>query len=184
MRLTCPSQHELSSVGETKSSTKPEQRQWVQTGCDCGRRLTFIMGTLSCPGLNSARLHKVMIFDKEAQVPELWSKVCSGKQEAQWVPWVLEPTLCPRLVATPGSAPPLESTALSQTERSRKLTRVVFTGVGREYLTVKPQMGHGHPVLGEGPGLVGADDRGGAQRLHGLQVLHQAVLLGHPLGCQ
>lgn len=40
-----------------------------------------MMGTLSWPGLNSARLHSVIILDKEAQVPELWSKACSGHRE-------------------------------------------------------------------------------------------------------
>ena len=43
-------------------------------------------------------------------------------------------------------------------------------------------MGDCHPVLGEGACLVGADAGGGAEGLHGLQVLHQAVLGGHPLG--
>lgn len=36
-----------------------------------------MMGTLSCPGLNSARLHNAIILDKEVQVPELWSKAWS-----------------------------------------------------------------------------------------------------------
>ena len=45
-------------------------------------------------------------------------------------------------------------------------------------------MGDGHAVLGQGARLVGADGGGGAQGLHRLQVLHQAVLPGHALGRQ
>ena len=49
---------------------------------------------------------------------------------------------------------------------------------------VQPQVRDGHLVLCEGARLVGADDAGGAQGLHALQILHQAVLLGHPLCSQ
>ena len=38
----------------------------------------------------------------------------------------------------------------------------------------------GHLVGGEGPGLIGADDGGAAQRLHGGEAAHDGVLLGHP----
>ena len=65
-----------------------------------------------------------------------------------------------------------------------QLTRLVLGGVRLVDLVVEPHVGHGHPVLGEGAGLVGADGGGGAQGLHGLQVLHQAVLLGHALSGQ
>merc|ERR1719431_192905 len=61
-------------------------------------------------------------------------------------------------------------------------TRLVLRGVSLHNLVVEPHVGHGHPVLGEGARLVGADAGGGAEGLHGLQVLHQAVLGGHPLG--
>lgn len=54
-----------------------------------GDSFTFMMGTLSWPGLNSARLHSVIILDKEAQVPELWSKACSRTEKEQWLMWVL-----------------------------------------------------------------------------------------------
>ena len=63
-------------------------------------------------------------------------------------------------------------------------TGLVLGGVRLVDLVVEPHVGHGHPVLGQGAGLVGADGGGGAQGLHGLQVLHQAVLLGHALGGQ
>ena len=43
-------------------------------------------------------------------------------------------------------------------------------------------MGHSHPILGQRPGLVGADSGGGAESLHGLEVLDETVLAGHPLG--
>lgn len=42
-------------------------------------------------------------------------------------------------------------------------------------------MRDGHLVLCERARLVWADDAGGAQGLHALQILHQAVLRGHPL---
>lgn len=51
-------------------------------------------------------------------------------------------------------------------------------------LIVEPHVGHGHAVLGQRARLVRADGGGGAQSLHGLQVLYQAVLLGHPLGSE
>lgn len=51
-------------------------------------------------------------------------------------------------------------------------------------LVVKPHVGYGHAVLGQCARLVGADGGGGAQSLYGLQVLHQAVLLGHSLGSE
>ena len=39
-----------------------------------------------------------------------------------------------------------------------------------------------HPVLGQRPGLVGADHGGRAQGLHGRQMSDQYIPLGHPLG--
>ena len=51
-------------------------------------------------------------------------------------------------------------------------------------LVVEPHVGHRHAVLGQRARLVGADGGGGAESLHGLQVLHQAVLLGHSLGSE
>merc|ERR1719384_1086505 len=59
---------------------------------------------------------------------------------------------------------------------------LVLGGVGLNNLVVEPHVGHGHPVLGQGSGLIRADGGGGAQGLHSLQVLHEAVLGGHPLG--
>ena len=43
----------------------------------------------------------------------------------------------------------------------------------------RAQATHGHPVLGQGSGLVGQDDRRGAQRLDRGQALDQRVLPGH-----
>lgn len=51
-------------------------------------------------------------------------------------------------------------------------------------LIVEPHVGYSHAVLGQRARLVGADGGGGAERLHGLQVLYQAVLLGHSLGSE
>ena len=64
------------------------------------------------------------------------------------------------------------------------VTSLLFTGVGLVDGPVEPHVGDGHAVLGEGARLVGADGGSGAQRLHRLQVLHQAVLPSHALGCQ
>merc|ERR1712110_1208502 len=63
-------------------------------------------------------------------------------------------------------------------------SRLVLRSVGFLDLVVKPHVGNGHPVLGEGSGLVGADAGGGAKGLHRLQILHKAVLARHPLGSQ
>ena len=51
-------------------------------------------------------------------------------------------------------------------------------------LVVKPHVGNGHAILGEGARLVRADGGGGAQGLHCLQILHQTVFPCHALGCQ
>ena len=40
---------------------------------------------------------------------------------------------------------------------------------------------HRHLVAGERTGLVGADDGGGAQRLHRMQLLHDGMVCGHAL---
>lgn len=71
-----------------------------------------------------------------------------------------------------------------QEKMRESLTRLVLGGVGLVDLVVKPHVGHGHPVLGQGARLVGADGGGGAQRLHSLQVLHQAVLTSHSFSRQ
>lgn len=152
-----------------------------------------MMGTLSCPGLNSARLHNVIIFDKEVQVPELWSKVCSGKKKAQGMLWVLGPLSTIKLFTQFWDCTPTlphlgvlfcSSPQLWARLCSRRLTRMVFTGVSHKDLIIEPQMGHGHSVLSQSPCLVWANDGGATQRLHCFQVLHQAVLLGHPFCCQ
>ena len=39
----------------------------------------------------------------------------------------------------------------------------------------------GHLVLGEGAGLIGADDARGAKGLDGAQLLHEGVALAHAL---
>merc|ERR1719336_2872195 len=61
-------------------------------------------------------------------------------------------------------------------------SRLVLRGVRLHDLVVEPHVRDSHPVLGEGASLVRADARGGAEGLDSLQVLHQAVLGGHPLG--
>ena len=61
---------------------------------------------------------------------------------------------------------------------------MVFAGVGLFDVRVEPHVCHGHAVLCQRPSLVGTDRRRRTERLHGLEVLHQAVLTGHPLGRQ
>ncbi len=58
---------------------------------------------------------------------------------------------------------------------------LLLGGVRIEDGVVEPEMADGHSILRQRAGLVGADGRGGAQRFDGLEVLHQAVLLGHAL---
>ena len=62
------------------------------------------------------------------------------------------------------------------------LTRLVIAGVGLHDAVVEPHVSDRHSVLGQGSRLVRADGRRGAQRLHGLQVLHQTILAGHSFG--
>lgn len=52
----------------------------------------------------------------------------------------------------------------------RDLTEVLVVDIGLHY---------GHTVGGEGAGLVGADGRGVAHCLAGIQVAHQVVVLHH-----
>lgn len=47
-----------------------------------------------------------------------------------------------------------------------------------------PDLADRHLVGGEGACLVGADDGGAAQSLHGGQAPHDCVFLGHPAGAQ
>lgn len=47
-----------------------------------------------------------------------------------------------------------------------------------------PYVRYCHAILRERPGLVGADSRRGAERLHGLEILHQAILPAHFHCCQ
>lgn len=63
-------------------------------------------------------------------------------------------------------------------------TYLIFTGVSRVDLIIKPEVSNSHPVLCESPCLVGADDGGRTECFYSFQVLHQTVLLGHPFGCQ
>ena len=44
-----------------------------------------------------------------------------------------------------------------------------------------PQVVDGHLVLGEGAGLIGADDARGAKCLDGAQLLHEGIALAHAL---
>ena len=59
---------------------------------------------------------------------------------------------------------------------------LVLRGVGLNDLVVEPHVSHSHPVLCQCSCLVRADGGGGAKSLHGLEVLDETVLAGHPLG--
>ena len=60
-----------------------------------------------------------------------------------------------------------------------------FRGISRagdfEALPLQDEGAHGHLVPGQGPGLVGADDRGRAERLDGGEPAHQRAHPGHAL---
>lgn len=64
------------------------------------------------------------------------------------------------------------------------LTALVLGGVSLVDLVIKPHVSHSHAILGQCPRLVRADGGGGAESLYSLQVLHQAVLLGHSFGSE
>lgn len=63
-------------------------------------------------------------------------------------------------------------------------TRLILSGVSLNDLVVKPHVCHGHSVLSQRAGLIGANSRGRAKGLDGFQILHQAVLGGHTLGSE
>ncbi len=48
-------------------------------------------------------------------------------------------------------------------------------------VSVAPEVSRRHLVLRQGAGLVGADHGSRSKRLHGFEVLDEAVLAGHPL---
>lgn len=58
-------------------------------------------------------------------------------------------------------------------------TGLVLGGVSLNDLIVKPHVSHGHSVLSQRAGLIGADSGGGAESLDSFQIFHQAVLGGH-----
>lgn len=130
----------------------------------------------SCPALKTARLQRPAIRDRAVHVGDRLSKVAPGKKggrslalhQSIFTPW--SPSSTRALFPLPFPGHPI--------------TRLIFGGVSLMDLVVKPHVSHCHAVLGEGARLVRADGGRGAQGLHGLQVLHQAVLASHALGCQ
>ena len=63
-------------------------------------------------------------------------------------------------------------------------TRLVLRGVVGDDVVVEPHVSDRHPVLSQRSGLVGANGRRGSQCFDRLQILDQAILLGHSLGSQ
>ena len=61
------------------------------------------------------------------------------------------------------------------------LTGLVLAGVCLDDVVVKPHVSDSHAVLRQCAGLVRADRRRRAERLHRLEVLHQTVLTRHSL---
>ena len=59
---------------------------------------------------------------------------------------------------------------------------LVFSGIGLDDLIVEPHVRDGHTILGQSARFVGANGRGRAKRLDGLEILDQAILGGHALG--
>lgn len=176
-----------------KSRAKSKQRKWLQTGCDL--RLSDTEALPSWWGhflvLDWTQLCYTMLLSliRRPRFQSFYQRLGLENRTVDAVGagpniHTIQPILWVCTPMMPCSPPLLESTASSHTECSRRLTWMVFTGVSYEDLIVEPQMGHGHPVLGQSPSLVWANDRGGAEGLHCFQVLHQAVLLGHPFSCQ
>ena len=131
----------------------------------------FRMGNESCPALNWARLHRPAMRARPIQVTELLSKEAPLEGTQEWVLLTL-------------MIPSYQISIWLRSHLSTALTRLVLGGVGLVDLVVEPHVGHSHPVLGQGAGLVRADGGGGAQGFHSFQVLHQAVLLSHTFGSQ
>ena len=66
----------------------------------------------------------------------------------------------------------------------QRLTALLIGGISDLNAPVEPNVRNSHAVLGECARLIGANGGGGPERFHRLQVLHQAILLRHPLRCQ
>lgn len=63
------------------------------------------------------------------------------------------------------------------------LTTLVLSSISLVNLIVKPHVGNCHAVLCQSACFVRTDGGCGTQGLHSLEVLHQAVLTSHTLGC-
>lgn len=63
------------------------------------------------------------------------------------------------------------------------LTTLVLCSISLVNLIVKPHVGNCHAILCQGACFVRTDGGCGTQGLYSLEVLHQAVLTSHTLGC-
>lgn len=63
------------------------------------------------------------------------------------------------------------------------LTWLVLSSISLVDLVVEPHVSNSHAVLSQSSSFVGADGGCGTQSLNGLEILHQAVLTSHTLGC-
>lgn len=63
------------------------------------------------------------------------------------------------------------------------LTTLVLCSISLMNLIVKPHVGNCHAILCQSACFVRTDGGRGTQGLHSLEVLHQAVLTSHTLGC-
>jgi len=63
-------------------------------------------------------------------------------------------------------------------------TRLILARVRLHDAVVEPHVRYGHPVLGQSPGLIGADGGRGAERFDRLEMFHETVLASHTLGGQ
>lgn len=79
---------------------------------------------------------------------------------------------------------PLKKEHLPFFQHPLQPTALIFGRVGLHNVIVEPHVGHRHPILGQGAGLVGANGARRAERLHSLQVLHQTVFARHALRSQ
>lgn len=171
-----------SSLGEIKSSTKSEQRKWLQTGWDLrpsdaealpswlGRFPVLVWIQLGYTMLLSLiRRPRFRSFDQRLDLENRRAEDAVG-QATLCEPYYSSSSLRLQTRATTmfSLAPTAGVHGTGYTECSARLTWMAFASVSHEDLVVKPQMGHSHPVLGQSPSLVWTNDGGGAQRLHSL----------------
>ena len=97
---------------------------------------------------------------------------------------IFHSSTCAKITHLKWNDPAYKSERKKTMHRKLPLTGLFLAGVRLHDIVVEPHVGDGHAVLCERSRLVGADRRGGAERLDSLEVLHETVLAGHTLRSQ